>query len=250
VEAETFMGAFYGLGFIHAKDRLWQMHFYKHLTHGRLSELIGSHGVPIDRYMRTIGLPRATRSDYETMDANNRLMFENYAAGVNKVAENVKVYPLEFKMLWTEFEPWTPQDSLAMHQFMLYFLSKDWFFEYIRGRLTEVYDRETVNKLMPFRKEDYYPWEEDIETITDEELKRVGMYVEDNADSLFNIDDRLLHLHEYRGSLNVTAETSKDHIPFEVLGRQDSGGSNCYVVHGRLTKSGKPIITCDPHLNK
>lgn len=32
VEAETLMGAIYGLGFIHAKDRLWQMHFYRMLT--------------------------------------------------------------------------------------------------------------------------------------------------------------------------------------------------------------------------
>ncbi len=32
VEAETMMGAIFGLGFIHAKDRLWQMNFYRHLV--------------------------------------------------------------------------------------------------------------------------------------------------------------------------------------------------------------------------
>jgi len=69
---------------------------------------------------------------------------------VNKVAQNIVIYPIEFHLLWTSFEPWTPQDSLAMQNFMLYFLTKDWFFEYIRERLTEVYDRELVDKLMPF----------------------------------------------------------------------------------------------------
>ena len=32
VEAETLDGAAYGLGFAHAKDRLWQLNFYRHLS--------------------------------------------------------------------------------------------------------------------------------------------------------------------------------------------------------------------------
>ena len=61
VEAETMMGAVYGLGFIHAKDRLWQLYFYRLLVQGRLSELLGSTAVPLDKYVRTIGLPRAAK---------------------------------------------------------------------------------------------------------------------------------------------------------------------------------------------
>jgi acyl-homoserine lactone acylase PvdQ len=65
VEAETMMGAIYGLGFIHAKDRLWQMHFYRMLVRGRLAELVGPSGVSIDKYLRTIGLPRAARITWD-----------------------------------------------------------------------------------------------------------------------------------------------------------------------------------------
>jgi acyl-homoserine lactone acylase PvdQ len=39
VDAETYEGAIYGLGFVHAKDRLWQLHFLRMLTQGRISEV-------------------------------------------------------------------------------------------------------------------------------------------------------------------------------------------------------------------
>jgi len=48
VEAETFFGAFYGLGFVHAMDRLWQLEFFRRLAKGRLSEIVGSEGIMID----------------------------------------------------------------------------------------------------------------------------------------------------------------------------------------------------------
>ena len=51
MEAETLEGAIFGLGFIHAKDRLWQINFYRYLVMGRLAELIGPMGVPIYRYV-------------------------------------------------------------------------------------------------------------------------------------------------------------------------------------------------------
>ncbi len=40
VNAETFDGAMYGIGVAHARDRLWQMYFFRYLAQGRLSEVI------------------------------------------------------------------------------------------------------------------------------------------------------------------------------------------------------------------
>ena len=136
-----------------------------------------------------------------------------------------------------------------MQNFMLYFLTKDWFFEYIRERLTEVYDRETVDKLMPFKKDDYFNLP-GMETISDAELQRIGLYIPENADNLYKIDKNLIHLRDKKGFLNITAEMKHEEFPFEIHSRMENGGSNCWAVHGRLTESGKPILTCDPHLAK
>jgi penicillin amidase len=86
VEAETFYGAFYGLGFVHAMDRLWQMDFYRRLATGRLAEIVGPEGVQIDKYIRTFGVPRMIKHQIKHLSVEDRLLFENYAAGVNKMA--------------------------------------------------------------------------------------------------------------------------------------------------------------------
>lgn len=160
------------------------------------------------------------------------------------------LHPIEFDILWTSFEDWTPQDSLAIQNFMVYFLTKDWFFEYIRERLTEVYDRETVDKLIPFKREHYLDMP-GMETISDQELKRIGLLDPYHPRKMKQMDDSsLFHTRQKKGSLNITADMHEDPFTYEVHARQEHGGSNCWAVHGNLTESGEPILTCDPHLAK
>lgn len=137
-----------------------------------------------------------------------------------------------------------------MQNFLLYFLTKDWFLEYMRERLTEVYDREVVDKLMPFSKEHYFQMP-GMETISDDELKKIGLFVENGAHSLLKTDESLLHIREKKGSLNTTAVLNDgNEYTYEVHSRNEGGGSNCWAVHGKLTKSGQPMLACDPHLAK
>src|SRR5260370_29373091 len=63
----TRLDALYGLGYVHAQDRLWQMEFQRRIGHGRLSEIFGEATVPQDRFLRTVGFGRAPRR------AGNRL---------------------------------------------------------------------------------------------------------------------------------------------------------------------------------
>ncbi len=39
-------------------------------------------------------------------------------------------------------------------------------------------------------------------------------------------------------------------IAFKYAAAVNGQGSNCWVVHGSKTETGKPILSCDPHLNK
>ena len=150
VEADTFMGAIYGLGFVHAKDRLWQVNFFRYLSTGRLSELIGSEGVPVDKFIRTIGVTRAAKKYLELLDEEERNLIQNYCNGVNKAARNVKLYPVEFYIVMAGFEDITPYDVASYLSLLTLFLSRDWCHEYLRSRLTEIYDREFVDRLLPF----------------------------------------------------------------------------------------------------
>lgn len=71
--------------------------------------------------------------------------------------DSLSWYPIEFYILWApHFEPWTVEDSLGMQVLMQYFISFDWFLELTRQRLTEIYDKELVDRMLPFKQEDYF----------------------------------------------------------------------------------------------
>jgi penicillin G amidase len=42
INAQTYEGGIYGLGVAHARDRLWQMYFFRLLAQGRVSEVSNS----------------------------------------------------------------------------------------------------------------------------------------------------------------------------------------------------------------
>src|SRR5262245_62701745 len=55
VFGKTKLDAYFGLGYAHAQDRLWQMEFQRRVGHGRLSEIFGTATVATDRFLRTLG---------------------------------------------------------------------------------------------------------------------------------------------------------------------------------------------------
>ena len=176
-------------------------------------------------------------------------MLENYSAGINKAVENMEVWPPEFYVLWNKFEPWTPKDSLSMQYMLIFGISSDWFGELLRERLLEIYDKEFVDKLLPFRMENFQEFQHDlITTISEEELSRIDMLKEkSNAQELYDIDESLLYIKPRKERLEtVSRSTLKDDRSY----RRPSSGSNCYAVHGNHTESGKALLACDPHLIK
>jgi len=76
------------------------------------------------------------------------------------------------------------------------FLSKDWAIEYLRGRLTEIYDRELIDQLFPYKKQHYFNLD-NMETIKDHELEEFGFHEPENSESLFGMQDTE-HLYHFR----------------------------------------------------
>lgn len=62
ITGATETDAAFGLGFVHAQDRLWQMEVQRRIGHGRLSEIFGATALNTDRFLRTLGVARAARS--------------------------------------------------------------------------------------------------------------------------------------------------------------------------------------------
>ena len=99
------LDGFYGLGYVHAQDRLWQMEFQRRIGFGRLSEVLGPAALPQDRILRTVGFGRAARAAWAAMSAASRKQVEAYVAGVNAFlsTHHGRSLPPEFTLL--RFEP-------------------------------------------------------------------------------------------------------------------------------------------------
>jgi len=59
-------------GWVHARDRLFQMDYFRHVASGTVAELVGPAGLPNDVLLRTIGLRRAAQRSYDAASERTR----------------------------------------------------------------------------------------------------------------------------------------------------------------------------------
>lgn len=78
---------FFAQGYVQAQDRFFQMDMSRHLTAGRLSEMVGEAGKESDIAMRTMGLRRVAEQEWELISEESRGFYQAYADGVNAYLE-------------------------------------------------------------------------------------------------------------------------------------------------------------------
>ena len=143
--------ALFGLGYLHAQDRLWQIELQRRIGYGRLSEVLGEAALPQDRFLRTVGFGRAARSAWEATAPWARQQIEWYVAGVNAfiASHHGAGLPPEFTLLGFEPEPFTGADVLVWVKMMAWDLSANYSLELLRHDLVATVGAERMNQLMP-----------------------------------------------------------------------------------------------------
>lgn len=114
IQASTRTDAFHVLGFVTARDRLFQMDLLRRSTAGRLAEIFGPDLVDTDRWHRVMGFTHLASEIFPRLPADQRAVLESYSAGVNAAMDEFKVLPFEFLALSYTPEPWRPEDSLLV----------------------------------------------------------------------------------------------------------------------------------------
>jgi penicillin amidase len=115
VESDSEAGLWFSLGYLHARDRFFQMELARRSGAGRLSELFGEETLNNDRKMRTLRLAASARRQSTMLSPSERRTFESYAAGVNAALDrfNKWIAP-EIWLLGIEPEPWRVEDTLTI----------------------------------------------------------------------------------------------------------------------------------------
>ncbi len=146
---------FYGLGFAHAQDRLWQMTVMRRTAQGRLSEVFGTRTLRTDELMRRLDIHTLARRSLSALDEPTLAALRAYAAGVNARIAQVNDEGLgrgapEFWLFAPRIAPWQPADSVALIKLMALQLASHASEEVLRARVSLALDEEArLADIMP-----------------------------------------------------------------------------------------------------
>lgn len=215
IQAASANDAAAALGFIHARDRLFQMEMMRRAASGRLSEVFGKGSLPYDRMMRVLGLRRLAEADFPALPAETRAILDAYAAGVNSwITAHGRFSAPEFLLIGHP-EPWTPVDSLLWGKTMGIWLSDNWRTELGRLSLSGKLSDSMIAELWPPVAQAGHP---------EARLDEPGLAA---------LAARLTEaLPSFPG-------------PFTLPDR----ASNEWAVDGRHSATGAPLLAGDPHLS-
>jgi penicillin amidase len=114
ITAESRADAFRTLGYLHARDRLFQMELMRRKSAGRLAELFGASALKLDRKQRTYQLSRTAQNIVNDLPETQRHVLQAYVEGVNAYIEHARILPPEFLALRHTPEPWRAEDSILV----------------------------------------------------------------------------------------------------------------------------------------
>jgi penicillin G amidase len=252
-------------GYVHAQERFFEMDLRRHITAGRLSELVGKDGIETDEVIRTMGWRRVAEEELPTLEPQTRQVLQAYADGVNTYLHGrspgevaVEYSILGLQLPTAEIEDWTPVDSLAWLKAMAWDLRGNYVDELARARLSGRLTPAQINQIYP-----PYDFEAHPPILSGEEWSPP---VPDNATrsavpSALTAGDKGATPTPDAGSSPVAkrltspsaqATYARVHaalssIP-QLVGRGAGVGSNSWVVAGSRTTTGKPLLANDPHL--
>lgn len=217
IKAENDDDAAFALGYVHAQERLFQMDIARRAGEGRLSEVLGSKTISIDQMFRTAGIYRNVIANYDKLNPLSKRILTAYANGVNQFLKEAKgKYPVEFDILGYDPYPWKPEHSLMIAKLMGWELNLSWWTDITFSQIVQKFGDEKAKELLP-------DFPENSPTIIPAELKSLASVSND----LIKVDQQFRNITGFVGT----------HI-----------GSNNWVVNGKMSSSGKPIIANDPHL--
>jgi penicillin G amidase len=127
--ATTTLDAMRALGYVVARDRLFQLELQSRAGEGTLTELVGAVALPADRETRRLGMPRAAERNWAGMDSTSRVarVLRAYAEGINAYRATLSAadYPVEYKLLGRAPRPWRPEYALHLFNRMGYTLASN-----------------------------------------------------------------------------------------------------------------------------
>jgi penicillin G amidase len=255
IEAGNLEDLFFAQGYVTAQDRWFQMDGMRRSAAGELSEIVGEDQVEHDRQQRILGLRVAARKTLQIASAQDRSYFAAYARGINAYRESHRNrFPIEFRILHYSPQPWTIEDSLLIGAYMVEDLSTS-----PRPQLTR---EKILAKLGPQLTADLYVNSSRWDRAPGVLRPRLNQKNNEDYAGVSSLADLSKPPTPESGIerftlLKLAGEPSgrQHEIARSLFGREWAFsavppiyGSNNWVVSGKRTFTGKPLLSNDMHL--
>ena len=246
ITATTSDDLFRAQGYVAAQDRFFEMDYRRHVTAGRLSELVGQNddALEADKVIRTFGWRRVAEQEWDLLQPSTQAALQAYADGVNAYLEGKDpgAIAMEYSVLGRQVtvrepEKWDPVDSLAWLKAMAWDLRGNYDDELARAAsFSSVGDVARVDELFPA-----YPQDLNQPILTAADLPPTAITQTSAGVAPMDLGDPGLQ------AAVASATAALAAVP-HLLGDGHGVGSNSWAVSGDLTESGKPLLANDPHL--
>ena len=230
IYAQSQHDLFFAQGFVTAQDRLFQMELWKRVGQGRLAEIFGPAYLQRDINARRLAYRGPAAEEFASYAADARQILEAFAQGVNaEIARRTSPggpgLPLEFQLAAFAPEPWKPEDCLM--RMAGFPMTRNAVTELLHAKLVTLLGVKKASALLdldPPVELDSFPGM-DLSGLSPELLR--NLQGSDSSITLPRDVTLALHLPDEDGS--------------------SKWASNNWVVSGKLTATGRPLLSNDPH---
>jgi penicillin amidase len=238
IEAKNDDDLYFAQGYVTASDRLWQMDLLRRTERGELAEVLGAGPNNIaldqDKQHRTLGFAQVVEAEMKRVSPQSRAVLEAYARGVNAyiASLNPRTLPPEFQILQYQPKPWTPADSLLIGKVFAEGLSTTWRLDLMRAGLAALPADKRAGLMPETSPLDVLVVGNDTKDSKKAAAVRSAVAISPDTFLALARDEAIANQGLARVGLYV----------------EGLAASNNWVVSGKHTASGKPLLANDPHL--
>ncbi len=229
IYAQNEADLFFAQGYNAASDRLFQLEIWRRQATGTVAEILGDGELKRDMGSRLFMFRGNIEQELNHYHPHGSTIVKAFVKGINayisEILKTPEKLPFEFQLLKITPQYWTPEVVISRHQGLLSNV-KD---ELLNGQLVHLLGAEKVKDLM-----DFHPGEPNI----DLDKKIDGAALSQDILELYNAFRKPVKF-DQKDNRTGFIENEDDDARFE--------GSNNWVVSGKRTQSGYPMLANDPH---
>src|SRR5580700_2658761 len=221
---------FFAQGFVTAQDRLFQMELWKRAGQGTLAEILGPTFVQRDIGARLLRYRGDMTAEYSSYAPDGKKILEAFTDGINAYIKTISApggagLTPDFKAAGFAPELWKPEDVLTRMA----------AFPMTHNAVAELAHAELAKMIGAKKASTLYDFDPAVELDPAPGLDLSGL----SSSLVSNLVGSDVGINF--PPLKKTAEN------FPVEWDSENWGSNNWVVSGKLTQTGRPILSNDPH---